>query len=179
MQQGRPVIDYATPAAKRRMSLTVVLALAAVIMLALMLTGLLFFAPRAVVTMNVATVNLAPVATTQSPLAPTSAPQLSEEQKIQRLIDAVEHARGITFIRNGEQHDSAAAAQHLRRKYQSAGKKQMTARQFIDELASRSSTSGEEYRIKLLDGREVSSQKWLSQQLEEIEANAPASQPAR
>jgi type II secretory pathway pseudopilin PulG len=104
---------------------------------------------------------------------------LSEDEKINRLIESVEHAKGITFIRNGEAHDEAAAAQHLRRKYQSAGQKPMTVRQFVDELASRSSTSGEEYRIKLPDGREVSSQKWLLDQLEEIEAHAPASQPAQ
>jgi hypothetical protein len=106
---------------------------------------------------------------------------LGEQEKIQRLIDAVAAAPGLVFIRNGEEHDPGSAAEHLRRKYRSAGNKDMTARQFIDELASKSSASGEEYRVKLPDGRVMSTKQWLSDQLRRIEgADTPAtSQSAR
>ena len=102
---------------------------------------------------------------------------MGEDEKIQRLIEAVRQAKGITFIRNGESHDAIAAADHLRRKYQTAGRKEMTARQFIDELASKSSVSGDEYRIKLSDGQDISANQWFSARLAEIEQIGSQSRP--
>ena len=97
---------------------------------------------------------------------------LTEQEKIERLIDAVAAAPGLVFIRNDEEHNPTAAADHLRRKYSAVEEKNITARQFIDELASKSSTSGEAYRVKLPDGREMSSKQWLSDELRRIEGNA-------
>ena len=97
---------------------------------------------------------------------------LSEEEKIQALIDAVANTSGLIFIRNNDEHDAEAAAQHLRRKYHAVADKKPTAQQFIDEVASRSSASGEEYRVKLPDGRIIPSREWLSQELSRIESGA-------
>jgi hypothetical protein len=58
----------------------------------------------------------------------------------------------------------------------------MSAREFIDEIASKSSTSSEPYRVKLPDGRELSAGEWFKQRLDEIEIADPAgatSRPAR
>lgn len=101
---------------------------------------------------------------------------LSEDEKVKRLIDAVANEPGVTFIRNGEANGGAEAAAHLNRKYQSAGKG-LTARDFIDEIASRSSVTGHEYRVKLPDGTEQSAAQWLSSRLREIEAKTPSTQP--
>ncbi len=95
---------------------------------------------------------------------------LSEEEKIQRLIDAVASAPGVTFIRNDQPHTSADAAAHLNRKYQAAKGRAPTAREFIEHVASRSSVSGEEYRVRLADGSEQTSEQWLMTKLREIEA---------
>ncbi len=101
---------------------------------------------------------------------PPMATVLGEEEKIKRLIDAVAAATDITFIRNGEEHTSGDAAAHLNRKYQAAKDKIRTAREYIEHVGSRSSMSGEEYRVRLPDGTEQTSERWLSERLEEIES---------
>ena len=103
---------------------------------------------------------------------------LSEEEKIKRLIDAVASEPGVTFIRNGEPHGGADAAAHLNRKYQAAGKA-LTARDFIEGVASRSSVSGQAYRVKLPDGTEQSAREWLSARLREIESMHATTHPGR
>jgi hypothetical protein len=100
---------------------------------------------------------------------------LSEEEKITRLIALVAASDGVTFVRNGDEHTAKDAAEHLKRKLDAAGGKVTTAQQFIEEIASRSSISGEPYRIKLPDGREQSSQQWLTGKLRDIEGPAPKS----
>jgi hypothetical protein len=99
---------------------------------------------------------------------------LSEPEKIDRLIQYVASLEGAKFIRNGEEHLPRAAADHLRRKRANAGGSIRTARQFIDELASKSSLSGEEYRVRLNDGKEISSKELLDGELNRLEG-APAS----
>jgi hypothetical protein len=94
---------------------------------------------------------------------------LSEEEKIKRLIDAVAREPGMSFIRNGQPYTGEEAAAHLNRKYQAAGDKWLTAREFIEDLASRSSVSGQEHRVKLPDGTEQSASHWLSARLSKIE----------
>ena len=42
-------------------------------------------------------------------------PALSEAQKIERLIDAVAKLEGATFLRNGDEHSTSDAVEHLRR----------------------------------------------------------------
>jgi hypothetical protein len=98
------------------------------------------------------------------------ATQLSEAQKIQALIASVEHLQGAVFIRNGSEHDAAAAADHLRRKLDFAGSRIKTADQFIDKLATGSSMSGKPYRIRFADGHSVESAVYFRAELRKLEA---------
>ena len=95
--------------------------------------------------------------------------KLSEEQKIDSLIKSIETLTDATFIRNGKEYDCKAAADHVRRKYNAAKDKITTARQFIPGVASKSERSGEAYRIRFKDGKEQTSQDFLTGKLDEIE----------
>lgn len=94
---------------------------------------------------------------------------LTEEGKIQRLIETVAGLRDATFIRNEREHDAQQAADHLRRKWLARAEEIETAREFIESVASRSSATGEPYRIRFPDGRVVSSGEFLRERLREIE----------
>lgn len=120
----------------------------------------------------------APVTTAHSTTAP--APARTEAQKVEHLIAFVEHLDGATFIRNGQSHAPAEAAAHLRTKWSAAGSSSnsATARQFIASAATRSSLTGEPYRVRLKDGRELTSAELLTSELDRLE-NLSAREPAR
>jgi hypothetical protein len=104
---------------------------------------------------------------------------MTEEEKIERLIGAVRELKGATFIRNGGEHSAADAVEHMRRKYERGKKEITTAREFIAKAGSRSSLSGEAYRIRTADGKEVTAEAFLTKKLDEIEgAGAPATRAA-
>lgn len=94
---------------------------------------------------------------------------LTEEEKIERLIEAVAELQGATFIRNGAEYSAAEAADHLRLKWRAAGDEIKTAEQFIDTIASKSSTSGEPYQIRMPDGKVMQADAYLRKRLVEIE----------
>lgn len=103
---------------------------------------------------------------------------MSEPEKIKRLIEAVAGAQGIEFIRNGDAHSAKAAADHLQSKLNAVNQPNMTARQFIDEIASRSSISGEEYRVKLPNSVEIPAREWFLDQLHKMNSSTqPAPRP--
>jgi hypothetical protein len=102
---------------------------------------------------------------------------LTEQQKIQMLIHDVEVSKDIRFLRNGSDHDGAAAADHLRMKLRYAGDRIKTAQDFITYLASASSWSGKPYRIRFADGHEVDAGPYFRAQLATIERNASAVRP--
>ncbi len=81
-------------------------------------------------------------------------PQLTEEEKITRLIDYVRNMKDCSFIRNGKAHTPAEAADHLAMKRKKAGKKISNARDFIYHIASKSSVTGEVYKVRYSDGSE-------------------------
>jgi hypothetical protein len=104
---------------------------------------------------------------------------MSEQQKIQRLISAVASEPGVTFIRNGKPYSGTDAAAHLSRKLEAANGKGLTAREFIDEIGSASSVSGEPYRVRLADGREQTAQEWLTAKLRDLEQRRePSANPS-
>ncbi len=82
---------------------------------------------------------------------PLQSSALTEEQKINHLIQYIEKSK-VTFIRNGSEYNAIDAAKHLRTKREKAGKRVKTAREFIDYIASKSSMSGEAYKIKFPNG---------------------------
>jgi len=88
----------------------------------------------------------------------------SERSRIGALLAAVESA-DVVFLRNDTEHDAAAAAAHLRRKWKHAGDRELTADEFIDKIASASSTTGRPYRIRERDGSVVDTRDWLRQRL--------------
>jgi hypothetical protein len=92
-----------------------------------------------------------------------------EAAKIEQLIEHVGSLEGAVFIRNGEEHTPTEAAAHLRRKWEAAGGRITSAQQFIEQLASKSSVSGETYRIRLADGTETTSGEYLRTRLAEMD----------
>ena len=95
------------------------------------------------------------------------ADKASESYRIQYLLDKIESS-GAVFIRNGKEYPGAEARKHLQRKLDYAGDKITTAEDFITYIASKSSTSGEAYYMKLPDGKTMETATWLRQQLEEM-----------
>jgi Family of unknown function (DUF5329) len=95
--------------------------------------------------------------------------ELTEREKIERLLKAIESAEGDVFIRNDVAHSAKDAAEHLRSKWNAAGGEITTADDFIDKIASKSSLSGEPYRVRLVDGEEVNAGDYLKDKLKEIE----------
>lgn len=93
---------------------------------------------------------------------------LTEDQKIERLILSVEMLDDAMFLRNGTSHSANDAAQHLRRKLASAGDQIRTATDFIEQIASKSSLTGEEYSIRMPDGRTIKAGDFLRQELEQL-----------
>ncbi|RLA47388.1 MAG: hypothetical protein DRR04_03140 [Gammaproteobacteria bacterium] len=99
------------------------------------------------------------------------------EQEVEYLLEFVADS-GCTFVRNGDDHDSADAADHLRLKY-SRGKRHVgSAEQFIDRLATESSWSGDPYTVTC-EGKTQASAQWLHQALAGYRqrAAAPAFEP--
>ncbi|HWB07415.1 MAG TPA: DUF5329 family protein [Verrucomicrobiales bacterium] len=100
----------------------------------------------------------------------TAKSELAEDRKIALLIEHVKQMEGATFIRNGSEHSPKDAAEHLSTKLAAAGKDDLTAREFIDNIASKSSLSDEVYTIRLADGTTVPSGEYLTKELAKIEA---------
>lgn len=95
-------------------------------------------------------------------------PSLSEEQKIEALISYLGGLKGAKFIRNGSEHNNSEAADHLRAKYKKHIAQINSAEVFIDRLASKSSASGEIYKIKMADGSLVNTEQLLKQELQRL-----------
>ena len=92
--------------------------------------------------------------------------KLTERDKIEALIRAVQGLKDATFVRNGVEYDAKDAADHMRRKWNAGRDEIKTARQFIEHAASKSSVSGKPYLIRFKDGREVESGKFLCEKLD-------------
>lgn len=103
------------------------------------------------------------------PPVETERVNLSEVEKIEQILARLTQSDAI-FIRNSNEYDGKAAASHLRTKWSAAGSRVKTAKDFIDALASKSSSSGKPYQIRTKDGTTLSSQEWFNRMLEDIEA---------
>jgi len=98
---------------------------------------------------------------------------LAEKDKIQALIKTLEDLKDATFIRNGSDYDAKAAAKFLRGKWQSREKEIKTAADFIDKVATVSSTSGKPYVIRFKGAREVKCGEYLKEELKKLENANP------
>jgi len=79
----------------------------------------------------------------------------AEERQIEALIARVAGMTDAAFIRNDRSYDAATAAEFLRRKWRRHAAEVRSAEDFIDRVATGSSTTGAPYRIRLGDGREL------------------------
>ncbi len=79
---------------------------------------------------------------------------LSPEEKIrtEALLTELGKQQNLTFTRNGTEHSAVDAESHLRLKLGKTHKRLQTAEQFIDNVASKSSITGEQYQVK--DGQD-------------------------
>jgi len=93
-----------------------------------------------------------------------------DETEIVYLLDFVATS-GCTFVRNGDEHNSPDAADHMRLKY-SRGKRYVdSAEDFIDRLATESSWSGKPYTVTC-DGETQTSAQWLNRALSDYRQQA-------
>ena len=105
------------------------------------------------------------------PLAVRAEPAPAEMARINRLIDAAASHSESRFVRNGSEYSAQDAAEFMRKKLAHAyyGRNVTTVNDFIDQIATRSSTSGEPYMVKLSDGRAVPCSEFLRLELARIE----------
>jgi hypothetical protein len=92
----------------------------------------------------------------------------TERQKIEALIEQLGNLKDAKFVRNGSTYEPATAIRFLRRKWEANDPKVKTARDFIDKIASVSSSSGKPYLIRFKDGREINSREYLNSALDKI-----------
>ena len=101
-----------------------------------------------------------------------------EEKRIEHLLQAVESLKGAAFIRNGTEYDATDAGRHLRLKLKLAGDRVKTAEDFINICASRSSFSGDAYKIRLPDGTTTETAPFFQAKLREFD-DATSKPPMR
>jgi hypothetical protein len=94
----------------------------------------------------------------------------TEAEKIEELIRHVEGLADAKFIRNGTEYDAKSAGQFLRGKWKAQEANVKTAQDFIEKVASLSSTTGKPYLIKLPGGREMKSSEYLVAELKKLES---------
>ncbi len=91
-----------------------------------------------------------------------------ERQRIEALLRHLE-ASSVVFMREGAEYDGKEAAAHLRGKYAPTQDEIQTLEQFIQEIGSRSSTTGRPYQVKVPNGAIMPADAWLRQQAAELE----------
>jgi hypothetical protein len=95
-----------------------------------------------------------------------------DRQKIEGLIKHIEGLKDAKFVRNDTEYDAKTAATFLRRKWQRDSSVK-TAADFVDKVASVSSTSGKPYLIRFKDGKETKSGDYLRAELKKLDKPGP------
>jgi hypothetical protein len=90
-----------------------------------------------------------------------------ERKKIESLLESVAKLPNAVFVRNGKSYDAATAAKFLRGKWKNRTDVR-SAEEFIDKVATKSSTTGKPYLIRYTDGREVPTAMFLRAGLKEL-----------
>jgi hypothetical protein len=89
-----------------------------------------------------------------------------EQRKIEGLIRCVEGMTDAQFLRNGRAYNSKTAAWFLKKKWEANRDKIETSKDFVARIATRSSTTGIIYTIRLKDGTTVPCGDYLNGLLE-------------
>jgi Family of unknown function (DUF5329) len=107
-------------------------------------------------------------------IACAAAPRAQTAAEVEHLL-AYLLASGCQFHRNGEWHDAAAAAQHLRDKYEAMLQRDLitSTESFIERGASRSSMSGQPYLVRCAQAATLPSGDWFSAELRRYRQSAP------
>lgn len=90
-----------------------------------------------------------------------------EKKKIEFLLSQIEIQKGAKFWRNGSSYAPKQASDHLRMKWEKAGKSIKTAQDFIEKIAAKSSMSGKAYEIEFPDGAKTETRAFLVKKLAE------------
>ncbi len=101
--------------------------------------------------------------------------QKLEEEKINFLLSTIKESK-VVFLRNGDEHSGKKASKHLQNKMNYARrafwlfgpKTDLTVDNFINKIASRSSTTKKEYHVRLEDGSMITTGTWLKAKLKEF-----------
>ena len=97
----------------------------------------------------------------------TAEPPTSAPEDIQYLLDAIGRS-GCEFYRNGSWYAAADARSHLAGKYRQVEKMRTvrSVQDFIDWVGTRSSMSGEPYRVRCPGSDAMTSAEWFRRELE-------------
>ena len=91
-------------------------------------------------------------------------PDGSAQREIDHLLEFVAGS-SCTFVRNGADYPAQKAGEHLAGKFRYAASRITTAEDFIRDIASRSSVSGDAYRVKC--GKvDMPAAVWLTEELQ-------------
>ena len=96
-------------------------------------------------------------------------PSKASSVLIDHLIQYVEKS-DLIIVRNGDEYEGKAAAQHMRNKYEYFGSSIETPKSFIEKTATKSMLSGKLYMVRLRDGSEEPLHVWLEKELESEKA---------
>ena len=107
---------------------------------------------------------LAPAWLTQALAEPS--PQ--EARRVETLLARVQARSDMSFIRNGSSHDASQAARFLRAKWDKARGGLQTAEQFVEQECTRSSTTGQAYKVRFKDGSEKPARDFLLDELRQV-----------
>ncbi|HEX8548503.1 MAG TPA: DUF5329 family protein [Cytophagaceae bacterium] len=94
----------------------------------------------------------------------------SEREKIELLLQSIKSLKDVKFERNGSVHEADAAVKLLKSKLNKVGIDNVTAQEFIEKIASKSSTSGQPYYIIYPNGSKITAGEFLKKKLQEIES---------
>ncbi|NRF66558.1 DUF5329 family protein [Aquincola sp. S2] len=104
--------------------------------------------------------------------AAQAGPSAAEMARIERLLAMIGSRRDMRLVRNGQEHDTDTAVSFLRGKLKHYGDDIKTAEDFIERLASRSSTTGQLYWVRLADGRQIPAGDFLRIELARLDKAA-------
>ena len=93
------------------------------------------------------------------------------QREIEALIASVARLEDAEFIRNGKAYTASNAARFLGRKWRSRESEVRSAEDFIERIASFSSTTSKPYLVRFADGREVPSAEVLRAELAKLRAD--------
>jgi len=98
------------------------------------------------------------------PASLASAEETVMDKEVDYLINAITQSQAV-FIRNGTEHSSSEAADHLRMKYKRGKKYLSSAEDFIEKVATKSSITKKPYWIIEPGQAKQESAVWLSKKL--------------